>query len=332
MDDVVLEVRDLRTHFFTADGVVRAVDGLSARLRQRETLAIVGESGCGKTVTAYSILKLVPDPPGKIVSGQVLLEGIDLLKLGPDEICDVRGNDIAMIFQEPMTSLNPVFTVGNQVVEAILRHERMSGKEAWNRAVDLFRLVGIPAPEKRVREYPHRLSGGIRQRVMIAIALACRPKVLIADEPTTALDVTIQAQILDLIWRLKQEFGMGVIFITHDLGVVAETAQQVIVMYAGKKVEEASVWNLFDDPLHPYTQSLLECVPRIDSFDVERPRRLPAIEGMVPSVADLPTGCAFAPRCRKAVDRCGKEVPDLREVGPGHWVSCFVAKSKGGLE
>lgn len=332
MDDVVLEVRDLRTHFFTADGVVRAVDGLSARLRRRETLAIVGESGCGKTVTAYSILKLVPDPPGKIVSGQVLLEGIDLLKLGPDEICDVRGNDIAMIFQEPMTSLNPVFTVGNQVVEAILRHERMSGKEAWNRAVDLFRLVGIPAPEKRVREYPHRLSGGIRQRVMIAIALACRPKVLIADEPTTALDVTIQAQILDLIWRLKQEFGMGVIFITHDLGVVAETAQQVIVMYAGKKVEEASVWNLFDDPLHPYTQSLLECVPRIDSFDVERPRRLPAIEGMVPSVADLPTGCAFAPRCRKAVDRCGKEVPDLREVGPGHWVSCFVAKSKGGLE
>ena len=332
MDDVVLEVRDLRTHFFTADGVVRAVDGLSARLRQRETLAIVGESGCGKTVTAYSILKLVPDPPGKIVSGQVLLEGIDLLELGPDEIRDVRGNDIAMIFQEPMTSLNPVFTVGNQVVEAILRHERMSGKEAWNRAVDLFRLVGIPAPEKRVREYPHRLSGGIRQRVMIAIALACRPKVLIADEPTTALDVTIQAQILDLIWRLKQEFGMGVIFITHDLGVVAETAQQVIVMYAGKKVEEASVWNLFDDPLHPYTQSLLECVPRIDSFDVERPRRLPAIEGMVPSVADLPTGCAFAPRCRKAVDRCGKEVPDLREVGPGHWVSCFVAKSKGGLE
>ena len=332
MDDVVLEVRDLRTHFFTADGVVRAVDGLSARLRRRETLAIVGESGCGKTVTAYSILKLVPDPPGKIVSGQVLLEGIDLLKLGPDEICDVRGNDIAMIFQEPMTSLNPVFTVGNQVVEAILRHERMSGKEAWNRAVDLFRLVGIPAPEKRVREYPHRLSGGIRQRVMIAIALACRPKVLIADEPTTALDVTIQAQILDLIWRLKQEFGMGVIFITHDLGVVAETAQQVIVMYAGKKVEEASVWNLFDDPLHPYTQSLLECVPRIDSFDVKRPRRLPAIEGMVPSVADLPTGCAFAPRCRKAVDRCGKEVPDLREVGPGHWVSCFVAKSKGGLE
>ena len=332
MDDVVLEVRDLRTHFFTADGVVRAVDGLSARLRRRETLAIVGESGCGKTVTAYSILKLVPDPPGKIVSGQVLLEGIDLLKLGPDEICDVRGNDIAMIFQEPMTSLNPVFTVGNQVVEAILRHERMSGKEAWNRAVDLFRLVGIPAPEKRVREYPHRLSGGIRQRVMIAIALACRPKVLIADEPTTALDVTIQAQILDLVWRLKQEFGMGVIFITHDLGVVAETAQQVIVMYAGKKVEEASVWNLFDDPLHPYTQSLLECVPRIDSFDVERPRRLPAIEGMVPSVADLPTGCAFAPRCRKAVDRCGKEVPDLREVGPGHWVSCFVAKPKGGLE
>ena len=332
MDDVVLEVRDLRTHFFTADGVVRAVDGLSARLRRRETLAIVGESGCGKTVTAYSILKLVPDPPGKIVGGQVLLEGIDLLELGSDEICDVRGNDIAMIFQEPMTSLNPVFTVGNQVVEAILRHERMSGKEAWNRAVELFRLVGIPAPEKRVREYPHRLSGGIRQRVMIAIALACRPKVLIADEPTTALDVTIQAQILDLIWRLKQEFGMGVIFITHDLGVVAETAQQVIVMYAGKKVEEAPVWDLFDDPLHPYTQSLLECVPRIDSFDLERPRRLPAIEGMVPSVADLPTGCAFAPRCRKAVDRCGKEIPDLREVDPGHWVSCFVAKSTGRRE
>ena len=331
MDDVVLEVRDLRTHFFTADGVVRAVDGLSARLRRRETLAIVGESGCGKTVTAYSILKLVPDPPGRIVSGQVLLEGVDLLELGPDEISDVRGNDIAMIFQEPMTSLNPVFTVGNQVVEVILRHERMSGKEAWNRAVDLFRLVGIPAPEKRVREYPHRLSGGIRQRVMIAIALACRPKVLIADEPTTALDVTIQAQILDLVRRLKQELGMGVIFITHDLGVVAETAQQVIVMYAGKKVEEAPVRNLFDDPLHPYTQSLLECVPRIDSFDVERPRRLPAIEGMVPSAADLPTGCAFAPRCRKAIDRCGKEVPDLREVGPGHWVSCFVAESKGGL-
>ena len=332
MGDVVLEVRDLRTHFFTADGVVRAVDGLSARLRRGETLAIVGESGCGKTVTAYSILKLVPDPPGRIVGGQVLLEGIDLLELGPSEICDVRGNDIAMIFQEPMTSLNPVFTVGDQVVEAIRRHEGMSGKEAWSRAVELFRLVGIPAPEKRVREYPHRLSGGIRQRVMIAIALACRPKVLIADEPTTALDVTIQAQILDLVWRLKQEFGMGVIFITHDLGVVAETAEQVIVMYAGKKVEEAPVSNLFDDPLHPYTQSLLECVPRIDSFDVERPPRLPAIEGMVPSVADLPTGCAFAPRCRKAVDRCGREVPDLREIAPGHWVSCFVAESKGARE
>ena len=244
----------------------------------------------------------------------------------------MRGKDIAMIFQEPMTSLNPVFTVGYQVAEAILRHERMSGKEAWIRAIELFRLVGIPAPEKRVREYPHQLSGGMRQRVMIAVALACRPKVLIADEPTTALDVTIQAQVLDLIVRLKEEFGMGMILITHDLGVVAETAQQVIVMYAGKKIEEASVFQLFDEPLHPYTQSLLECVPRIDSFDSERPRHLRAIEGVVPSAADLPNGCAFAPRCRKAVDLCRKEGPELREVRPGHWVSCFVAQSNGGHE
>jgi peptide/nickel transport system ATP-binding protein len=332
MDDVVLEVRDLRTHFFTAEGVVRAVDGLSARLRRRETLAIVGESGCGKTVTAYSILKLVPDPPGKIIGGQVLLEGKDLIKLGPEEICDVRGKDIAMIFQEPMTSLNPVFTVGYQVAEAILRHERVSGKEAWNRAVELFRLVGIPAPEKRIREYPHQLSGGMRQRVMIAVAIACRPKVLIADEPTTALDVTTQAQVLELIVRLKEEFGMGMILITHDLGVVAETAQQVIVMYAGKKVEEAPVLQLFDEPLHPYTQCLFECVLRIDSFDSARPRLLREIEGLLPSVVDLPTGCAFAPRCQKAVDRCRKEEPELREVRPGHWVSCFVAQSNGGHE
>ena len=332
MDDVILDVRDLRTYFYTAEGVVRAVDGFSARLQRRETLAIVGESGCGKTVTAYSILNLVPDPPGKIVGGQVLFEGSDLLKLGPDEICDVRGKKIAMIFQEPMTSLNPVFTAGHQVVETILRHERVSRQEAWNRAVELFRRCGIPAPEKTVRVYPHQLSGGMRQRAMIAIALACRPKVLIADEPTTALDVTIQAQVLELILQLKEEFGMGVILITHDLGVVAETAQQVIVMYAGKKVEEASVWQLFDEPLHPYTQSLLECVPRIESFDFDRPRRLRVIEGVMPSLANLSTGCAFAPRCRMAIDRCRREAPELREVGPGHWVSCFVAQSNNGLE
>jgi ABC-type dipeptide/oligopeptide/nickel transport system ATPase component len=253
MTELLLELRDLRTQFFTSEGVVSAVDGVSLRIRSGETLAVVGESGCGKSVMARSILRLIPNPPGKIVDGEVLYRGTDLLKLNTEQMCDIRGKEISMIFQEPMTSLNPVLTVGDQVAEAVLEHEKVGRKDIQARVVELFRLVNIPAAASRVKDYPHQLSGGMRQRVMIAMALACRPKILIADEPTTALDVTIQAQILDLITRLKEEFGMGVLLITHDLGVVAETAQQVVVMYAGRKVEEAPVELLFDAPLHPYT-------------------------------------------------------------------------------
>lgn len=327
MPELLLELRDLRTQFFTSEGVVSAVDGVSLRIRSGETLAVVGESGCGKSVMARSILRLIPNPPGKIVGGEVLYRGTDLLKLNVEQMCDIRGKEISMIFQEPMTSLNPVMTVGDQVAEAILEHEKVGRKDVQARVVELFRLVNIPAAESRIKDYPHQLSGGMRQRVMIAMALACRPKILIADEPTTALDVTIQAQILDLITRLKEEFGMGVLLITHDLGVVAETAQQVVVMYAGRKVEEAHVELLFDAPLHPYTLGLLDCVPRLDSFEHEVPSRLRTVEGLVPSLADMPPGCAFAPRCPMVTDQCRQQTPEIKEVRPGHLVSCFVAQN-----
>ncbi|WP_050630175.1 ABC transporter ATP-binding protein [Bradyrhizobium viridifuturi] len=323
--ETVLDVKNLQTVFFTNSGLFRAVDDVSFTVRRGETLAIVGESGCGKSVSALSIMRLVPDPPGRIVGGSVTLEGTDLLKLDDAAMRDIRGNRISMIFQEPMTSLNPVIRIGDQIIEAVRLHQKVSSKEAWKQAVDMLRLVRIPEPERRAREYPHQLSGGMRQRAMIAMALACRPALLIADEPTTALDVTIQAQILALIVDLQQRLGTGLILITHDLGVVAQTAQRVIVMYAGKKVEEATVESLFETPLHPYTRGLMASIPAVPSPDAREDVRLIEIPGMVPSLTKLPPGCAFAPRCKLAVDRCRQEYPPLDEVKSNHWAACWRA-------
>ena len=325
--DNVLEVEDLQTHFFTNDGVVRAVDGVSYSVRRGETLGVVGESGCGKSVTALSILRLVANPPGRIVGGAVRLEGRNLLEATETEMEDVRGNEISMIFQEPMTSLNPLFTVGKQIGEAIALHQGLSKREAMDRAIEMLREVHIPEPERRAHEYPHQLSGGMRQRVMIAMALSCNPKVLIADEPTTALDVTIQAQILDLMRETQRTQGQAVILITHDMGVVAENADRVVVMYAGRKVEEAEVDELFDHPGHPYTQGLLGAIPSLETAaHTEGGRgRLNEIEGMVPSLANLPPGCTFAPRCRYASERCRQEYPRLEHRRPRHWVACWHA-------
>jgi peptide/nickel transport system ATP-binding protein len=325
----LLAVDDLRTHFFTRRGVVKAVDGVSFSVAAGETLAIVGESGCGKSVTALSLMRLVPDPPGRIVGGTVRLGDVDLLALDEEAMRDVRGKDVAMIFQEPMTSLNPVLTVGSQIAEILLLHEPLSRREAWTKAVDMLRLVRIPEPEQRAKAYPHQLSGGMRQRAMIAMALACHPKVLIADEPTTALDVTIQAQVLAIILDLQQKLGTAVILITHDLGVVAETAQRVIVMYAGRKVEEASVDGLFAHPQHPYTRGLLASIPRLAAMlgtGESAPARLQEIPGMVPALSDLPAGCAFAPRCAYAQDRCLQAYPDYEEKQPGHWAACWRSR------
>ena len=319
----LLTVQDLRTHFFTGEGVVRAVDGVTLSVRPGETLGLVGESGCGKTVTALSILRLVPDPPGRIVGGTICFDGRDLLRLPEEEMRSIRGCAISMIFQEPMTSLNPVFTVGEQVAEGIRHHEKVSRREAWDRAVEVLRRVKIPDPARRAYEYPHQLSGGLRQRVMIAMALALGPRLLIADEPTTALDVTIQAQIIELLMGLQEEMQMAVILITHDLGVIAETADRVVVMYAGRVVEEASAEQLFETPLHPYTQGLLESLPKLEAG--KRHRRLTAIPGLIPNLLDLPTGCKFAPRCPKVVGDCWPTEPDLREVRPGHWARCILA-------
>jgi oligopeptide/dipeptide ABC transporter ATP-binding protein len=325
----LLDVRDLKTCFFTSEGVARAVDGVSFAVHRGETLGVVGESGCGKTVMALSILRLIPEPPGKIVGGEIRFEGRDLLTLGSGEMRRIRGNQISMIFQEPMTSLNPVFTIGSQIMEAILLHQRVSKREALNRTIEMLKLVGIASPERRVKEYPYQLSGGMRQRVMIAMALSCNPKLLIADEPTTALDVTIQAQILDLILRLKEEFGMAVILITHDLGVIAETAQRVCVMYAGKIVEAAPVKEIFANPCHPYTQGLLRALPRVDLAG-ER-RRLEEIPGIVPPLTRLPGGCRFCPRYERSAEVCRPEEPPEVQVGPEHWVRCWaVANSAGG--
>ncbi|HET7383675.1 MAG TPA: ABC transporter ATP-binding protein [Pseudolabrys sp.] len=325
----LLAVDNLRTYFDLRHGIVKAVDGVGFTLAPHETLAIVGESGCGKSITALSLMRLVPDPPGRIVGGSVKLAGIDLLALDEETMRGVRGKDIAMIFQEPMTSLNPVLTIGNQIAEAVLLHEKVNRRQAWDKAVEMMRLVHIPEPEQRAHEYPHQLSGGMRQRAMIAMALACNPKVLIADEPTTALDVTIQAQILDIILDLQNKLGTAVILITHDLGVVAETAQRVIVMYAGRKVEEASVEELFAQPQHPYTQGLMGSIPRLPSLRDEvaiAAERLQEIPGAVPALTNLPPGCVFAPRCAHAEERCRNRYPDYEEKRPDHWAACWRSR------
>jgi peptide/nickel transport system ATP-binding protein len=319
--DALLRVRDLRTHFFTLDGVTRAVDGVSFDLRAGETLGIVGESGCGKSVTALSIMRLLPPRLGRIVSGSIDFDGQDLAGLDEAAMRDIRGNRIAMIFQEPMTSLNPVLTVGDQIAEAVVIHQNADRAAAMARAVEMLRLVRIPDAERRVRDYPHQFSGGMRQRVMIAMALSCNPRLLIADEPTTALDVTIQAQILKLMMELKGKFGAAVILITHDLGVVAETCQRVIVMYAGRKVEEAGVTELFDRPLHPYTRGLMASMPRRRQKD--RARRLKEIPGIVPSLREPIPGCAFAERCGYATERCRREAPPLTARDGGHLAACW---------
>jgi oligopeptide/dipeptide ABC transporter ATP-binding protein len=317
----LLEVRHLRTAFATSRGEVRAVDDVSFSIAQGETLCLVGESGCGKSVTALSILQLV-SPPGRVTGGEILFEGRDLLKLHERELRHMRGNDIAMIFQDPMTSLNPVFTVGEQIAEAIRLHRKASRKEAWSAAIDGMRSVAIPAPEVRARSYPHELSGGMRQRVMIAMALACDPKLLIADEPTTALDVTIQAQILELLDNLRRERNLGLLLITHDLGVVAETADRVAVMYAGQIVEEGSVTDLFERPRHPYTEGLLRAVPRIYDESGERKKRLETIDGVVPNPLDWPRGCRFGPRCHHRLSECEAEPVALEDLGMGHQSRC----------
>jgi len=326
---LLLEVVDLKTYFFTPEGVAPAVDGISFAVRKGETLGIVGESGSGKSVSVLSILRLVPDPPGRIVGGRVLFEGTDLLGLSHRNMRRIRGNKISMIFQEPMTSLNPVATIGWQIQEVILRHQKVSRKEAMDRKISMLKLVGIASPEQRIKEFPYQLSGGMRQRVMIAMALACNPKLLIADEPTTALDVTIQAQILDLIVRLKQQLGMAVLLITHDLGVIAETAQRVCVMYAGKFVEMAPVGELFANPRHPYMQGLLRALPRVDDAGVQM--RLQEIPGTVPPLTQLPGGCRFCPRYEGRAHACRNEEPPWEQVGPDHWVRCWaVTRGAGG--
>ena len=322
----VLEVENLQTVFYTRAGLAKAVDGVSFSLERGRTLAIVGESGCGKSVTALSLMRLIADPPGRIVGGAIRLDGVDLLGLDEAAMRAIRGNHISMIFQEPMTSLNPVMTIGRQIGEALVLHQNMSRKAALKRAIEMLQLVGIPEPEQRVKEYPHQLSGGMRQRAMIAMALACNPKVLIADEPTSALDVTIQAQILDLIGKLQRELGTAVILITHDLGVVAETAERVIVMYAGRKVEEAAVGELFARPLHPYTRGLMNSIPRLSLMRREAGHeapRLQEIPGMVPALSNLPHACTFAPRCAFADDTCRGQYPPYQEKRPDHWAACW---------
>jgi peptide/nickel transport system ATP-binding protein len=319
----LLDIRGLQTEFATDDGVVQAVDGVDLSIGGGETVCVVGESGCGKTVTALSVLKLIASPPGRIAGGQILWQGRDLVPLDAAAMSDVRSKEIAIVFQEPMTSLNPVYTVGEQIAEVIRRHEGLARRAAAERAVEMLKLVHIPNAARRADDYPHQFSGGMRQRVMIAMALACRPQLLIADEPTTALDVTIQAQILDLLQEMKSRFGMAMMLITHAMGVVAETAQRVVVMYAGKVVEEAAVGPLFETPRHPYTQGLIRSIPRVDR--AAQRTRLEAIPGVVPSLLALPPGCRFAPRCRLAVAACREAPPPLREVAPGHKVACVLA-------
>ncbi len=317
----LLQLKNLKTHFYTADGVIKAVDDVSWSVNNGAVIGLVGESGCGKSVSALSILRLIPTPPGKIVGGEILFRNKNLLSLSLEEMRKIRGNDIAMIFQEPMTSLNPVFTIGYQIAETIQLHQQLKKNDALEKTIEMLQLVGIPSPEKRIHEYPHELSGGMKQRAMIAMALSCNPKVLIADEPTTALDVTIQAQILDLMLKMQAEFRMAIVLITHDLGVIAETAQNVVVMYAGKVMEQATVKALFSDPKHPYTQGLLASLPKMNRLHKEK---LNTIPGIVPSLYDLPIGCKFAPRCSFVMDVCYQNEPNLIEAKPGHFSRCWL--------
>ena len=320
MAELLLKVRNLSTYFFTDNGIVKAVDGVSLDIHRGEIVGLVGESGCGKTVTALSIMRLIPSPPGRIVSGEIWFEGVDLLKLDDDGIRSIRGHKIAMVFQEPMTSLNPVLTIGRQLTEPLEVHLKMDPRQARARAIELLEMVGIPEPHKRIDSYPHQFSGGMRQRVMIAMALACSPRLLLADEPTTALDVTIQAQILELMTQLTRELGTAVLIITHNLGVVARYAQRVYVMYAGKVVESAPAMELYHRPRHPYTLGLLRSVPRLDQG---RKARLEPIEGFTPDMVHMPPGCAFHPRCTFRTERCQVEGPPLVAVGPEHMVACW---------
>ena len=322
MANTLVEFKNLKTYFYTEDGVVKAVNDVSFKIKEGETVGVVGESGCGKSVTSMSLMRLIPNPPGKIVDGDILFEGKSVVNMSEDEMRDIRGNKISVIFQEPMTSLNPVFTVGKQIGEAVVLHQKLSKEEARGKAVEMLKLVGIPRAEEIVDAYPHELSGGMRQRVMIAMALSCNPKLLIADEPTTALDVTIQAQILDLMRNLKEKLNTSIMLITHDLGVIAEMADYVVVMYAGKVAEEAPVKELFADPMHPYTKGLLKSKPSLNE-DGEG-KQLYSIPGQVPNPIGMPDYCYFCDRCDRAIDKCKKEIPPLREIKPGHKVACWL--------
>lgn len=320
----LLEVQELKTYFYTFDGIARAVEGVSFGLNKGETLGIVGESGSGKSVTALSVMRLIPEPPGRIVHGRILLNGNDILHIPMNEMRDIMGNRISMIFQEPMTSLNPLFTVGDQISEMFIRHMNLSKKESWNRSVEMLEKVQIPSPEKRAHDYPHQLSGGMRQRVMIAMALSCDPEMLIADEPTTALDVTIQAQVLDLMLQLKEDFGASILMITHDLAVIAEIAQRVIVMYAGRVVEEGDVFTIFENPMHPYTRALLKSIPKLGNRSKSGREPLHVIKGIVPSLYNLPAGCSFYPRCPEAMDICKTDPIEIVELEENHRVRCSL--------
>ena len=322
--DHLLDIQRLKTYFYTLEGTARAVQDVSFFMDEGETVGLVGESGCGKSVSALSVMRLIKNPPGKIVDGQIFFEGSDLLKLSERQMRSVRGARISMIFQEPMTSLNPVYTIGHQISEMFMIHKRVNKKEGRQRAVETLRQVQMPSPRKRVDEYPHQLSGGMRQRAMIAMAMACNPKILIADEPTTALDVTIQAQILDLMLQLKEDFGAAVLIITHDLGVVAEIAQRIVVMYAGRVVEEGTTRDIFENPKHPYTRGLLKSVPKLGERSRKGRTRLVEITGMVPSLYDLPQGCSFHPRCSHAMDICRKTPPKFVDLGGIHRMRCYL--------
>lgn len=324
---MLLEVKNLKTQFKTKEGIVNAVNGVDFSIDKGEVVAVVGESGSGKSVTSLSIMRLIPSPPGKIVDGEIKFKDEDLLNKTKRQMQDIRGNEISMIFQEPMTSLNPVYTVGKQITETILRHENVTKEEAKKRAIEMLELVGIPSPKERIKDYPHQMSGGMRQRIMIAMSLVCDPELLIADEPTTALDVTIQAQILDLILKLKEKLGTAILLITHDLGVVAEVADRVVVMYCGKVVETGTVNEIFENPMHPYTQGLLKSIPKVD----EQQESLFMIPGMVPNPLDMPKGCAFSTRCDKCIDRCTESAPPLL-VQNGRDVRCFLYDKEGRSE
>lgn len=322
METKLVRINDLRTYFYTDIGVIKAVDGVSFSMNNGDTLGIVGESGCGKTVTALSIMRLIQQPPGKIESGKIFFSGENILNLSQTEMRKIRGNKISMIFQEPMTSLNPLFRIGEQISEAIRLHQGCPKKEAFHKSIEMLRLVGIASPQKRVYDYPHHMSGGMRQRVMIAMAISCQPKLIIADEPTTALDVTIQAQILDLMSRLQKETGTSIILITHNMGVIAEMAQNVVVMYAGKIMEQAKVGDIFENPYHPYPESLLKSIPRLDQ--IQKKRKLHVVGGIVPSLTNLPPGCKFGDRCARSFRKCYEEEPPLFEVAPGHTCRCWL--------